>query len=413
MAKERSSCITDKYWVTDFNFLDEVRQQFTLPDNVYIHDVTLREAEQAPHVVLRPEEKLRILKALDDMGIHRTEILPIISDGDHEVAKEMVKMPRKNTKVFFLCRWYEKEVDFALESKADGIVIECPGFPWIGKVVWGLDENGIRERLVRVATYAKKQGIYTVTMPWDDFRAPLPFLEMLYKGAVYDAGVDGVVIADTFGMGLPWTTAYIVRKLKEWVPGTPVEWHAHNDYGLATSVMLSAVVGGASVVHTSFNALGERAGNAATEEVVLALELLLGVDTGIKLDHLYPTCKLIAELAKMPLPLNKAVVGDNEFTLESGMPAQMTDLAHKAGRGYATQAFSPELIGREGYHVICGKMTGASVITNKLKEWQLSATKEQISEIVEAIKREATIRKWSVPDDDCKKIAKEIIQRKS
>ena len=102
-------------------------------------------------------------------------------------------------------------------------------------------------------------------MPWDDFRAPLPFLERLYKSLVYEGGADRVVIADTSGNSLPWTTTYIIRKLREWLPETPIEMHAHNEFGLAAIDMIAAVVGGASFVHTCMNGLGNRAGNAATE----------------------------------------------------------------------------------------------------------------------------------------------------
>jgi len=412
MGKKKLTGLTDKYWITDFNYLDEVRGQFHLPDRAYIHDVTLREAEQAPHVVLRPDEKMRIFEALDDMGVHSVEIFPLVSDDDKELAKEMVKMPRQ-AKVFFLCRWNEWEIDFALEAGADGVVIECAGNPWLNKIFFGMSEDETIERLVRVATYAKKNGIFTTTMPWDDYLAPMPFLERMYKSLVYDAGVDHVVMADTHGFGLPWTTAYIIGKMREWVPGTPIEMHAHNDYGLATVGMLAAVAGGASVVHTSINALGERSGNAATEEVALDLEMLLGVDTGIKLDRLYPVCRLVSDLTKIPIPMNKPVTGDNQFDFESGMVVDSIERLKDTDRPFAPFICLPEMIGRrKGYNIILGKMTGKTAVAKKLEELQLSATKEQIAEIVQAVKSEASIRKWSLPDDIFETIARAILQSK-
>lgn len=412
MSKRKLSGLTDKYWITDFNYLDEVRQQFNLPERVYIHDVTLREAEQAPHVVLRPDEKIRIFEALDDMGVHSVEIFPLISPDDRELAKELVKMPRK-AKVFFLCRWNEKEVDFALEAGADGVVIECAGNPWLNKTFFGMSEDDTIERLVRVAAYAKKNGIFTTTMPWDDYLAPMPFLERMYKSLVNDAGVDHVVLADTHGFGLPWTTAYLVGKLREWVGDTPIEMHAHNDYGLATVDMLAAVVGGASVVHTSINAIGERSGNAATEEVALDLEMLLGLDTGIKLDRLYPVCRLVSELTKIPIPMNKPVTGDNQFTFESGMVVDSIERLKDTDRPFAPFICLPEMIGRrKGYNIVLGKMTGKTAVAKKLEELGLSATKEQIAEIVQAVKREGSIRKWSIPEDIFETIARAILQSK-
>ncbi len=412
MSKKKLTGLTDKYWITDFNYLDEIRSQFHLPERVYIHDVTLREAEQAPHVTLRPDEKIRIFQALDDLGVHSVEVFPIISPEDTELAKELVKMPRK-AKIFFLCRWNEKEVDFALEAGADGVVIECAGNPWLNKTFFGMSEDDMLERLVRVAAYAKKNGIFTTTMPWDDFLAPMPFLERMYKSLVNDAGVDHVVIADTHGFSLPWTTVYIIGKLREWVGDTPIEMHAHNDYGLATVDMLAAVAGGASVVHTSINALGERSGNAATEEVALDLEMLLGVDTGIKLDRLYPVCRLVAELAKIPIPLNKPVTGDNQFTFESGMVVDSIERLKDTDRPFAPFICLPEMIGRKkGYNIVLGKMTGKTAVSKKLEELGLSATKEQIAEIVQAVKSEGSIRKWTIPDDIFESIARRILERK-
>jgi isopropylmalate/homocitrate/citramalate synthase len=188
--------------------------------------------------------------------------------------------------------------------------------------VWALDENQMIEKLVRAAAYVKKNGIYTSVMFWEATKTPLSFLERIYKSVVNEAGVDEVTYIDTMGMGLFLTTTYMVKKIKKWIPGVTIALHAHNDFGLATAYMLSGVAGSASAVHTSMNALGE-AGSAATEEVVVGLELLLGVDTGVRLDRIYPTTRLVSEIAKIPIPMNKPVTGDNEFTYESGMVVDM------------------------------------------------------------------------------------------
>ncbi len=119
----------------------------------------------------------------------------------------------------------------------------------------------------------------------------MEFTERLFKTIVYEGGADHVGISDTFSFTLPWAITYVVRKLKSWLPGIPVEHHGHNDFGLSTMTMVSAVVGGAEVVHTAVNTTGERAGNAATEEVAMAIQLLLGVDAGINLNRIYPTCQ--------------------------------------------------------------------------------------------------------------------------
>jgi len=408
MSEKEHPWLTDKYWVTQHNYLDEVRSQFDLPEEVHIHEVTLREAEQAPHIVLRPEEKLRIYEALDELGVYSVEIFPLVSDDDREVAKEMVKM-RRRTKVFFLCRWHKEEVDLALEAGADGVVVEGTSDPWFADVALnGITEDQMYKMFVETTAHAKNNGLFTTVMPWDTARAPLPFVERLFKGVVNEGGADHVVIADTMGSSLPWAIANFVRKVKQWVPGTPIEMHCHNDHGLATSIMLSAVAAGASVVHTSINCLGERAGNAATEEVALNIELLLGVKTGVKLDKLYPLAQMVADLTKIPIARNKPVIGDNEFTFESGMVVYVVERLAASERPF--QTFLPEVIGRKGWDVVIGKGTGAGVVAKKLEKFGITATKEQISEITQRVKREASIRKWSISDDVLEIIARDVIE---
>jgi len=405
--------LTDKYWVAHMNYAEEVRSQFYLPERVYIHDVTLREAEQAPHVVLRPEEKIRIYEALDELGVHSVEIFPIVSEEDMEVSKELVKMRKAGktrAKVYFLCRWRKEEVDFALEVGADGVIIEGTADPWFAKVNLNVTPEEMYEKYVGVTAHAKKNGMYTVVMPWDTCRAPIDFVERLYKGIVYEGGADHIVVADTHGSSLPWAIFAFIRKVKSWVPGIPVEMHCHNDCGLATAIMLSAVAAGVEVVHTSFCSLGERVGNAATEEVALDIEMLLGIPTGIKLEKLYPTAQMISEMAKMPIARNKPIIGENEFTYESGMVVYVIEkMAALGEKPYSV--FLPELIGRRGYNVVIGKGTGKSVVGKKLEQLGIKVTDEQLAEITRIIKKESSVRKWSLPDEIIEYIAKNVIQK--
>ena len=167
------------------------------------------------------------------------------------------------------------------------------------------------------------------------------------------------------------------------------------------------------MVHTSINALGERSGNAATEEVALNLEMLLGVDTGIKLDKIYPVCQLVSDLTKIPIPMNKPVTGANQYEIESGMVVDSIERLRNTERPFAPFICTPEMIGRKkGYNIIIGKMTGKTAVARKLEELGLSATKEQIADIVQAVKREAGIRKWSLPDDIFETIARGILESK-
>ncbi len=397
MSQER--WLTDLYWTSPHNYLEDVRAQFTLPENgkVAIHDVTLREGEQTPGVVLRPEEKIRIAQALDELGVARIEIFPLVSEDDKEATKAISKLGLK-AKTICLTRWERGDVDVALECGADGVMVEAIGNPWSVKACWDLDETELIDKIVDTVKYAKENGMFTVAFPWDTFKAPLPFLERMYKRIVEEGGCDHVAISDTHGFSLPWTTAYIIRKLRGWVSGVPVEIHGHNNYGLATAVMISAVVGGASVVHTSINGLGERGGNAATEEVALALELLLNIDTGIDLNKLYEVSILVQDLSKFKVAANKPVVGDNLFLSASGLTHFMYPKAAAAGRPMAFIPFMPQLIGRDKYRFVLSKMSGQVSIKAKLEELGITATDEEIREITKRVKQEGITRKGVVTD---------------
>ncbi|PKM80014.1 MAG: hypothetical protein CVU89_15615 [Firmicutes bacterium HGW-Firmicutes-14] len=409
---KRMEEFTDKYWVTPYNFLDEVRKDLTPPEKVRVHDVTLRESEQAPFIALKPDEKIRIAKALSNMGAASIEIFPIISEEDFEVTRELVRMDL-DAKIICLSRWRREDIDKVLETGAYGVEIEGPINPFFANAVFGYSEDDIVERFTDVVKYAKDNGLFTVALPWDDFKTPLPFLERLYKSVVEIGGADHVGLADTFGHSLPWTTMWVVNQIKKWIPGIPIEVHAHNDFNLATTVMISAVAAGASVVHTAVNAAGERAGNAATEEVAVALELLLGVDTGIKLEKLYPVSRLVEELTKQKLARNKPIVGSNEFTYQSGMVVDMLTKLKKAGREHTFMPFQPELIGREpGYNCILGKGVGRTLVQMKMSEMGMTATREQYAEIAGRVKTESMIWKGEVPLEAFKEIIEDVLSGK-
>ncbi|NPV71030.1 MAG: hypothetical protein HPY55_10355 [Firmicutes bacterium] len=407
--RDEQKWMTDQYWITPFNYMEESRSQLTLPpgNRVYIHDVTIREAEQAPGIAFTRDEKIAIARALDRLGVFSIETFPVVSKDDLEVTRQIVDL-KLDSKVICLARWLKEDIDAVADCGAYGIIVENVANPWTCNVMWGLSEDDIVRRFVDAVSYAKKQGLHTVAMPWDDFRAPLPFLERLYKAIVFEGGADGVAISDTSGNSLPWTTMFIIRKMREWLPNTPIHMHAHNEFGLAHADMLSAVAGGASFVHTSINGLGSRGGNAATEEVTIALELLMNVDTGVRLDQLYPTCQLVSELAKVPIPANKAVVGNNLFTYVAGLSVFLFEKITTAGRPSGYVPFVPEMVGREGYEIVLGKLSGKTAVRRFLDELGIHLSESQISRLTELVKEEATVRKSTISRQVLKQLVKRL-----
>lgn len=409
-----SRWLSEDWWLSPYNYADEVRAQFTLPARVRIHDVTLRESMQSPRVYLRPDEKIHLAKALDRLGVYSIENGAYMSETEKEVTKELVQMQRRGelkAKITPLVHVSERDVDIALEIGADRVLISQSINPWINKEVFGLGEGAMIEKLARVIAYAKKNGLIVTAQVYDTYRAPLDFLERAMKTFVFESGADQLAISDTRGFALPWTVVHLVRKVKSWVPQTPIEHHGHNDYGLATAMMLAAVVGGAEVVHTSINNIGERVGNAATEEVAMAVELLLGVPTGIELKHIASTCELVAELTKHPIARNKPIVGENMFMSGSGQVVWRHKQLAKTDRPLADGAFAPRVIGQagDGLDAILGISCGKTIVADRLEKNGITASDAQIAEIVRRVKEEAAIVKWSLSDAQFDDIVRSVL----
>jgi len=402
--------LTDTYWVTQYNFVDEVRDQYDLPERLHIHEATLREAEQAPGVVLKADEKIAIARELEKLGVYSIELFPAVSETDREVVRALTAM-KLNAKVVCLTRCVKEDVDIAGACGAKRLVVESNANPWSRKAVWDESEEDVIRGFVETISYAKKNGYFVTCMPWDTFRADLGFLERLYKSIVFDAGADRVTLVDTSGNSLPLATMFLLKKLRQWVPDTPLEFHAHNEFGLATSAMVSAVASGVSVVHTCMNGLGNRAGNASTEEVAMAVELLLGIPTGLHLERLKPTSELIETLARVKLPPNKAILGDNLFTYEAGLSIYMFEKMRKQGRPQGYVPFVPEMVGRKGYEFVLGKNSGRTAVRLKLKELGIEVSDEDLKKITVRVKEESVVRKGSVSLDLLKDIADEVTGR--
>ncbi len=404
---EQKKCLTEDYWVSEFNWLPEVRKGMELPEKVWVHECTLREAEQAPGIVFKPDEKIALAKAIDRLGVSSIEIFPVVSPQDKEVTVELMRMNLR-AQIRCLSRWLTQDIDVVLDCGAKAIEIENTCNPWLNHVVYGLSEDQTVVNFVNATRYAKKNALNVTVMLWDAFRCPLQLLERLCKAIVFEGGADRITIADTSGVGLPLTTSYIIKTVRSWIPGIPIEMHGHNDTGMATAIMLSAVMGGASGVHTVLCGYGTRGGNAATEEVLVNLEILLGVNTGADLSQIHYVCKLAQDLSKVPIPGGKSIIGDNLFTYSTGLSIDVFNKISAAGRSHGYVPIRPNLIGRPGYKIVMGKMTGKAAVRNKLHEMGIECNADQLTEITDRIKQEGLLRKGNVDDDIFTKIAHEI-----
>jgi len=395
----------NKWWVSPYNFIDDVRKRFDLAAKVQIHDATLRDGEQTPGVVFRKDDKIKIAQLLDETGIDRIEAgMPAVSDEDFDAIKAISKLGLK-AKIFTFARAMAVDIDKAIDCGAHGVVIEIPiGYPKL-KFQFGWTWEDVLRKSVDCINYARKQGLYVVYFPYDTTRAREEDLTNLLTKIMEHSPPDSVGIVDTMGCALPEAIQYLVRKAKA-LTGLPIEIHTHNDFGIGVATELAAVTAGAEVVHSCVNGLGERTGNAALEELIMGLQVLLGLKTHYRLDRIMPLCKAVQEISGVSPARNKPVIGESNYTRESGIGI---DLVMKTP--LAMFATDPKLTGREG-EVVLGKKSGKASVEYTLNKLGITGVADEtIAKILKGVKAKGTEKRALLTMDEFKKIAEGVISR--
>ena len=367
--------------------------------DVQFLDTTLRDGEQAPGVSLTPDEKARIARRLDRAEVAYIEAgSACTGPGERETISRVAELDLDATVTSF-CRGLQRDIDLALDCGVDGINLVVPASDRhvTEKVGTTREENvATTEELV---AYAKDHGLWVGVTGEDGSRADLDYLEDLL-GSALEAGADRVCWADTVGHATPDGALEAVSRLSE--PG-PVSTHTHDDLGLAVANALVSVAAGADVVHGTVNGIGERAGNVAIEEVAIALDHGYGVET-LELTAVYDLAELVANATGIPLPPNKAVVGQNTFTHESGIH---TDGTLKDEAMY--EPYPPERVGRER-RLALGKHAGRAGVRAALTEREMAVDDDDLDEIVARVKAIGD-RGKRVTDADLLAIAEEVTGR--
>jgi isopropylmalate/homocitrate/citramalate synthase len=371
----------DKWWVSPYNFKDEVTSEFQLPEKVRVHDATLRDGEQTPGVVFRPNDKIEIAKKLDEIGIDRIEAgMPAVSGEDFQAIKQICRLGLK-ADIYTFARAMTTDVDKAVECGADGVIIEIPiGYPKL-KYQFGWTWKDVFSRSAEVINYAKQNGLHTVFFPYDTTRATEEDLKNLLESIMEKSPPDSLGVVDTMGCALPETMKYLVRKVKS-ITGLPVEVHTHNDFGMAVSTELAGVTAGAEVVHSCVNGLGERTGNAALEELIVGLHVLLGYDTHYRIDKLTELSELVQSISGISLARNKPISGEANFTRESGIGVDLV-----INEPLAMFGLAPGFLNRQG-KVVLGKKSGKLSVKYYLEQLDIKIDDERkVAEIVAEVKR--------------------------
>ncbi len=392
-----------KYWVSPYNFEPEVRKSMDLPEKVDIHDATLRDGEQTPGVVFSVDDKVAIAQKLSEVGVERIEAgMPAVSPQDEQAIKEITKL-KLNSKIYTFARALKADIDMALACGADGVIIEVPiGYPKL-TTQFGWTWKNVLERSAPVINYAKENGLHAVYFPYDTTRARPEDLENLCKGIMNESPPDSIGIVDTMGCATPEAIKYMVKWVKG-MTGLPIEIHTHNDFGMGVATEIAAVTAGAVCVHSSGNGLGERTGNAALEELMISLDLLYGYETGYDFAKLPELGALLSKCANVPIARNKPLLGDGNFTRESGIGIQY--VMHDPLVMFGTH---PAFTGREG-EVVLGKKSGKASIEYKLNQLGLGeASDEQNAKILDLVKQAGIKKRDILSDDEFKSIASSVM----
>jgi len=406
MPKEGVPYYRQDYWyVSPLNFSKEISSDFNFPDHFHIHDVTLRDGEQTPGVTFRADEKVFLAKALEEIGIQSIEIGLAPQKETAKAMKTLSKM-KLDAKLMLLVRLLKSDIDIAVDCGANGVVIEYPINPYLIKHFWGKTPEQVIEDVIQIVTYARSKNLYVNFMGWEAFRTSIDYIRYFFSKVIEGSQPDAVTIGDTFGMAHALSMMYVIRNMKEWFPDIDLELHIHNDYGLATAGAIAAVTAGANGVHSSINGLGERTGNVATEEVVVALEALFDFRTGIILEGLYRLSRIVSEISKQGVGFHKPIVGDKVFDVESGLRIDATAKLEKAGEPkWNYYAFNPKVIGRGDVNFRIGTGSGKSGLKYLLDKLGIVVTDDELKQILDIVRSEGTILKAHLPDQDVERIA--------
>jgi len=371
-------------------------------DTVLFSDTTLRDGEQMPGATLEPADKLRIAQALEEAGVHSLDAgFPASSAADVKAIKLMVGIIKKPV-LTALCRTVPSDVDAADEAldglarHKRGVSLFCGTSPLHRQHKLQRGQTEVLWLISDAISYAATKFSVIAFSPEDASRTEPEFLSQVYREAI-DAGATTVGFPDTVGFLTPQKSRDFIRHIFDTVPNINkalLAVHFHNDLGLAVANTLASIEEGANVVQCTVNGIGERAGNAALEEVAMALEMHpdeFGKTLKLDTSKLLPLCRMVSELTGIPLSPNKPIGGENIFATEAGIHQ---DGLLKNPDTYLP--YRPERVGADGIRLVLGRHSGRRAVAHRLHELGVDSDERKIVSILEEIKR---LPKGAVVDD--------------
>jgi len=371
-------------------------------DRVYIFDTTLRDGEQSPGATMTHSEKLELAEMLDDMGVDIIEAgFPIASEGDFKAVSDIAKRS-KNSMICGLARANFKDIDRCAEAvrhAAQPRIHTFIGTSPLHRAIPNLTQDEMAERIHETVTHARNLCDNVQWSPMDATRTEYDYLCRTIEIAI-KAGASTINIPDTVGYTAPRESAKLIGRLIKDVPGaTDVIFatHCHNDLGMATANSLAAVDAGARQIECTINGLGERAGNTALEEVVMAMKVrndIMPYRTQIDSTKIMAISRRVATVSGFAVQFNKAIVGKNAFAHESGI--------HQDGMLKNAETFEimrPEDVGLSETNLVMGKHSGRAALRSKLKDLGIDLADNQLNDVFVRFKDLAD-RKKEVFDED-------------
>ncbi|WP_455537978.1 homocitrate synthase [Terrisporobacter sp.] len=375
--------------------LDKIKKK-----EIKIVDTTLRDGEQTSGVAFANLEKITIAQMLSDIGVDQLEVgIPTMGGDEKESIKAICKRGLKSS-IMAWNRAVIKDIEQSIDCGVDAVAISISVSDIHIEHKLKKSRQWVLENMYNSVRYAKKNGLYISVNGEDASRADVDFL-IEFVNLAKEAGADRFRYCDTVGVMDPFTLRKTIEKIYK-ATNFDIEMHTHNDFGMATANAIAGIVGGANHIGVTVNGLGERAGNAALEEVIMALKFVYGYETNMDTTKFREISKYVSRASGRELPDWKAIVGTNMFRHESGIHA---DGAIKNPKNY--EAFDPSEVGLER-QIVIGKHSGKAAIINKFKEYGIELSPAESQDMLEIVRQTSVRMKRNLFDKELVEIYKDL-----